>query len=30
MYLLGLKKPDKRMKDIELVLSIAAFYHLPI
>jgi hypothetical protein len=27
MYLLGLKKPDKRMKDIELVLRFAAFYH---
>lgn len=26
-YLLGLKKPDKRMKDIELVLRFAAFYH---
>lgn len=25
--LLGLKKPDKRMKDIELVLRFAAFYH---
>lgn len=27
MYLLGLKKPDKRMKDVELVLRFAAFYH---
>ncbi len=27
MYLLGLKTPDKRMKDIELVLRFAAFYH---
>lgn len=27
MYLLGLKKPDKRMRDIELVLRFAAFYH---
>jgi len=27
MYLLGLTKPDKRMKDIELVLRFAAFYH---
>jgi len=27
MYLLGLKAPDKRMKDIELVLRFAAFYH---
>lgn len=27
MYLLGLKKPDKRMKDIELVLRFASFYH---
>jgi len=26
-YLLGLKQPDKRMKDIELVLRFAAFYH---
>lgn len=26
-FLLGLKKPDKRMKDIELVLRFAAFYH---
>jgi len=26
-YLLGLKKPDKRMKDIELVLRFSAFYH---
>lgn len=25
--LLGLKKPDKRMKDVELVLRFAAFYH---
>ena len=25
--LLGLKKPDKRMKDIELALRFAAFYH---
>jgi len=27
MYLLGLTKPDKRMRDIELVLRFAAFYH---
>jgi len=27
MYLLGLKQPDKRMDDIELVLRFAAFYH---
>jgi len=27
MYLIGLKKPDKRMKDVELVLRFAAFYH---
>jgi hypothetical protein len=27
VYLLGLKKPEKRMKDIELVLRFAAFYH---
>jgi len=27
MYLLGLEKPHKRMKDIELVLRFAAFYH---
>ena len=26
-FLLGLKKPDKRMKDMELVLRFAAFYH---
>jgi hypothetical protein len=26
-YLLGLKKPDRRMKDVELVLRFAAFYH---
>lgn len=26
-YLLGLKGPDKRMKDIELVLRFAAFFH---
>jgi len=26
-YLLGLKKPDKRMKDVELVLRFAAFFH---
>ncbi|MFZ3064560.1 MAG: DUF262 domain-containing protein [Nitrospirota bacterium] len=26
-FLLGLKQPDKRMKDIELVLRFAAFYH---
>jgi hypothetical protein len=25
--ILGLKKPDKRMKDIELVLRFAAYYH---
>lgn len=27
MYLLGLKNEDKRMKDVELVLRFAAFYH---
>lgn len=27
MYLLGLRNPDRRMKDIELVLRFAAFYH---
>lgn len=27
MYLIGLKKPDDRMKDVELVLRFAAFYH---
>lgn len=27
MYLLGLKKPDKRMKDVELILRFASFYH---
>ena len=27
MYLLGLERQDKRMKDIELVLRFAAFYH---
>ena len=27
MYLLGLKGPDKRMKDVELTLRFAAFYH---
>jgi len=27
MDLLGLKKPDERMRDIELVLRFAAFYH---
>lgn len=27
VYLLGLKKPEKRMKDVELVLRFAAFYH---
>lgn len=26
-YLLGMKKPDKRMRDVELVLRFAAFYH---
>jgi len=26
MYLLGIKKPDRRMKDVELVLRFAAFY----
>ncbi len=26
-FLLGLKRPDKRMKDIELVLRFSAFYH---
>jgi hypothetical protein len=26
VFLLGLKKPDKRMKDIELVLRFAAFH----
>jgi len=27
MFLLGLTKPEKRMKDIEFVLRFAAFYH---
>lgn len=27
MYLLGLKNADKRMKDVELVLRFAAFFH---
>ena len=27
MYLSGLKKPDKRMRDVELVARFAAFYH---
>src|SRR5206468_8130876 len=27
VYLLGLKQPDKRMKDVELVLRFAAFHH---
>lgn len=27
VYLLGLKRPDKRMKDVELVLRFASFYH---
>jgi len=27
MYLLALKKPDSRMKDVELVLRFAAFHH---
>lgn len=27
MYLLGLKNPEKRMRDIELVSRFAAFYH---
>lgn len=27
MELVGLKKPDRRMKDLELVLRFAAFYH---
>ncbi len=27
MYICGLKAPDKRMKDIELVLRFCAFYH---
>ena len=27
MYVLGLKKPDNRMRDIELALRFAAFYH---
>lgn len=27
MSLIGINKPDKRMKDIELVLRFAAFYH---
>lgn len=27
MYLLNLKAPEKRMKDLELVLRFAAFYH---
>ena len=26
-FLLGLRRPDKRMKDIELVLRFSAFYH---
>jgi hypothetical protein len=26
-FLLGLKRPDKRMKDVELVLRFSAFYH---
>jgi hypothetical protein len=26
-YLLGLKRPDKRMKDVELVLRFSAFFH---
>lgn len=27
MYLLGLQKPEKRMRDVELVLRFASFYH---
>ena len=27
VYLLGINKPDKRMKDVELVLRFVAFYH---
>ena len=27
MYLLGLKRSDSRMKDVELILRFAAFYH---
>lgn len=27
MYLMGLSKPDTRMRDVELVLRFAAFYH---
>jgi Protein of unknown function DUF262/HNH endonuclease len=27
MYIVGLTKPDKRMKDVELVLRFSAFYH---
>jgi len=27
VYLLGLKQPDKRMKDVELILRFAAFHH---
>ena len=27
MYLLGMEKPEKRMKDVELVLRFAAFFH---
>ena len=27
MYLLSLKEPEKRMKDVELVLRFASFYH---
>lgn len=27
VFLLGLKRPDKRMKDIELVLRFSAFFH---
>lgn len=27
MYLLGIQQPEKRMRDVELVLRFAAFYH---
>ncbi len=27
MYLLGMQEPDKRMRDVELVLRFCAFYH---
>jgi len=28
MFLLGIKRPEKRMRDVELVLRFAAFYHV--